>query len=95
MTAMTDTGPLEGLEGLDPTTLAVTSHALLNSVAVAHGAAATLDESWDRVSEQDRKMLVAGIAKHLAFVSDLLSDLVRAVPLEVRNALSDLDAHRT
>jgi hypothetical protein len=39
-------------------------------------------------------MLVAGIAKHLAFVSDLLSDLVRAVPLEVRNVLSELDAHR-
>jgi K+-sensing histidine kinase KdpD len=81
-------------ESLDSATLAVTSHALLNSVAVAQGAAETLHVSWDHVSEDDRRMLMAGIVKHLGFVADLLSDLVRAVPLEVRAALSDLDAQR-
>lgn len=70
----------------------VTAHALLNSLAVAKAAVATLRLHWDELDEEARRGLLARVEGQMASLGESLADLVRGIPVEARGALDALEA---
>lgn len=75
-------------------TVAVLAHGLLNSMAIISGAAATLQEAWDRLDEARRLNLLRMVTDQATHVSDMLGELVRGLPVGVLHELDALsEAH--
>jgi hypothetical protein len=72
----------------DPT-VAVMAHGLLNSMAIITGAGHTLRDSWDELPPEQRLQLLTMITEQSGYVSDMLSELARGLPVGV---LRELDA---
>lgn len=72
----------------DPTA-AVMAHGLLNSMAIISGAAATLREMWADLPADRREQLLRMITEQAEYVSEMLGDLARGLPVGV---LRQLDA---
>ena len=72
----------------DPTA-AVMAHGLLNSMAIIAGAGHTLRESWDDLPPEQRLQLLTMITDQSGYVSDMLGELARGLPVSV---LRQLDA---
>ena len=72
----------------DPTT-AVMAHGLLNSMAIISGAGHTLRDSWDELPDAQRSQLLTMITDQAGYVSDMLGELARGLPVGV---LRQLDA---
>jgi PAS domain S-box-containing protein len=62
--------------------LAVTAHELRTPVAVVKGFVSTLDEHWDDLEEQERRDIVASLARSGERLSRLVEDLFTAARLE-------------
>lgn len=72
----------------DPTA-AVMAHGLLNSMAIISGAAGTLREMWADLPADRREQLLRMITEQAEYVSEMLADLARGLPVGV---LRELDA---
>lgn len=72
----------------DPTA-AVIAHGLLNSMAIISGAADTLRELGSDLPPDRRDQLLRMIAEQAQYVSEMLGDLARGLPVGV---LRQLDA---
>ena len=81
------------LDELDEATLAVVIHGLLTSVSVINGGAITLRDSWDELSERDRKRVLSLVIGQAAHVGGVLQDLLRGLPRGLVSALDGLDSH--
>ena len=72
----------------------VAAHGMLNSLGVARATVATLRLNWSRLDEETCVRLLQRAEDQLAFLSELLSDLVRGIPGDARRVLDDLDESR-
>lgn len=62
--------------------LAVTAHELRTPVAVVKGFGSTLNEHWDELEDQERRDMIAGLARGGERLSRLVEDLFTAARLE-------------
>ena len=83
----------EELDELDEATLAVIIHGLLTSVSVISGGAITLRDSWDQLTEPDRKKVLGLVIGQAGHVGGVLQDLLRGLPRGLVSALDGLQAH--
>lgn len=72
----------------DPTA-AVMAHGLLNSMAIISGAADTLRQLWPELSDERRDQLLRMVTEQAEYVTEMLGDLARGLPVGV---LRQLDA---
>ena len=66
------------------------AHGLLNSMAIISGAAATLRELWADLPVDRRDQLLRMITEQAEYVSDMLGDLARGLPVGVLHQLDAL-----
>jgi hypothetical protein len=84
---------VEDSDELDEATLAVVIHGLLTSVSVISGGAITLRDSWDDLTEADRKKVLSLVIGQSGHVGGVLQDLLRGLPRGLVSALDGLPAH--
>lgn len=69
----------------------VAAHGLLNSLAVAEAAVATLRLHWGELDEETIRGLLARAEEQLSLLGESLIDLVRGIPVDTRACLDPLD----
>ena len=71
------------------------AHGLLNSMAIIAGAGHTLRDSWDDLPREQVLQLLAMITDQAAYVTEMLGDLARGLPVGVLRQLDALsESHR-
>jgi hypothetical protein len=84
----------QGADALDAALTSVAAHGMLNSLGVARATVATLRLHWERLDPETCKELLVRAEEHLAFLGDVLGDLVRGIPAHARQALDELPDSR-
>jgi hypothetical protein len=75
-------------------TNAVMAHAILTAMTAVSSAVSILKEDWERLEAAQTRQLLDMADSQARLVTDLLSDLVRGMPTEVLEALSELTRPR-
>jgi len=75
-------------------TNAVMAHAILTAMTTVSSAVSILKEDWERLDKEQTSQLLEMADSQARLVTDLLSDLVRGMPPEVLDALSELTRPR-
>jgi hypothetical protein len=78
----------------DAALTSVAAHGMLNSLGVARATVATLRLNWSRLDEATCLRLLQRAEDQLAFLSEMLGDLVRGIPGETRSVLDEIDLSR-
>ena len=90
--AATDTA---GMAAVDATTAhsidvaAVVAHALLGSMSVVAGAAHTLQQSFDTLTADERRMVIDRLVAQSDHVIGVLGDVARGLPTHAHDVLDD------
>ena len=79
-----------GSGSLDAAITSVAAHGMLNALAVARATVTTLRTHWTRLDPETCENLLGRAEDQLAFLGDLLGDLVRGIPPETRQVLDEL-----
>jgi hypothetical protein len=79
---------------LDAAITSVAAHGMLNALAVARATVSTLRAHWEHLDSETCVSLLGRAEDQLAFLGDLLTDLVRGIPPETRSFLDQLPEER-
>src|SRR5438874_560703 len=92
-TAMKPAGDSEEPVDADAS-ISVAAHGMLNALSVARATVTTIRTHWSHFDDDTRDRLLSRAEEQLAFLGDLLGDLVRGIPPETRAVLDELRVER-
>ena len=70
---------------------ALIAHGLLNSLAIASGAAATLSQRWHELPEAQMEQLLEMVTTHIEHAVEGLWSIAKGLPPDVATMLAEID----